>query len=597
MKSMKRKDPIIMEVINNRLQSIANEMEDSLLKMAFSVIVKEMKDASTAIFDVKGRTIAQSAAMPCQLGFLSSSVPAILEEFPVSQAKEGDVYLQNDPFNGGSHIPDVTALTPIFYEGEVVALAASMVHLADTGGITPGVSTAATCVYQEGLCLPPVKFYDGGKPVRDIHQIIRQNVRIPEEVMGDLEAQVACGMVGSERIVSLCDEYGKDVFLETIEGLLDHSEELTRQALEEIPDGTYTFTGYIDNDGIEMDKRITLQLAVTITGSDILFDFTGSSPQTKGPINCVRASTLSTVEYAVKVVTGGEAIPTNDGCFRMIRCIMPEGSIVNATKPAPTGARGLTVQLLSSTCLGALAKAKPEMVNACSGAYAPLIYIGGYDPIAGRTFVSNDNGMCGLGARLGKDGIDAISSDSQNVLAIPVEAFEMSGPLRVLKYGLADNSGGAGKYRGGLGSCKVIRLLEGEVSFTFRGDGFFVPPWGLFGGCAAKVGTGFIKRKNGEVTAIPSKGDFVLYAGDEIGYESAGGGGYGDPLERSEEQVLRDVLDQRITYEAAREEYGVYIDRRNNQVDHALTVVLRDEMRARRGPVTWTYDRGVMGRQ
>lgn len=594
---MKKSDPIVMEVINNRLQSIANEMEDSLLKMAFSVIVKEMKDASTAIFDAKGRTIAQSAAMPCQLGFLSSSVPAILEDFPVSQAKEGDVYLQNDPFNGGSHIPDVTALTPIFYEGEVVAFAASMVHLADTGGIAPGVSTAATCVYQEGLCLPPVKFYDEGKPVKDIHEIIKQNVRIPDEVMGDLEAQVACGKVGIGRIQTLCDEYGKDVFLDTVEGLLDHSEALTRQALEEIPDGTYTFTGYIDNDGVEFDKQITLKLSVTIKGSDILFDFTGSSPQTKGPINCVKASTLSTIEYAVKVVTGGDSIPTNDGCFRMIQSILPEGSIVNAVKPAPTGSRGLTVQLLSSICLGALAKAKPEMVNACSGAYAPLLYIGGYNPATQKSFVSNDNGMCGLGARPGKDGIDAISSDSQNVLAIPVEAFEMSGPLRVLKYGLADNSGGAGKYRGGLGSCKVIRLLDGEVSFTFRGDGFFVPPWGLFGGGAAKVGTGYIKRKNGDIIQIPSKGDYVLYAGDEIGYESAGGGGYGDPLERAPELVLQDVLDERVSYETAEQVYGVSIDRKTNTVDDAVTIVTRDDLRLKRGPIAWTYDRGILGKE
>ena len=559
---MKKSDPIVMEVINNRLQSIANEMEDSLLKMAFSVIVKEMKDASTAIFDAKGRTIAQSAAMPCQLGFLSSSVPAILEDFPVSQAKEGDVYLQNDPFNGGSHIPDVTALTPIFYEGEVVAFAASMVHLADTGGIAPGVSTAATCVYQEGLCLPPVKFYDEGKPVKDIHEIIKQNVRIPDEVMGDLEAQVACGKVGIDRIQTLCDEYGKDVFLDTVEGLLDHSEALTRQALEEIPDGTYTFTGYIDNDGVEFDKQITLKLSVTIKGSDILFDFTGSSPQTKGPINCVKASTLSTIEYAVKVVTGGDSIPTNDGCFRMIQSILPEGSIVNAVKPAPTGSRGLTVQLLSSTCLGALAKAKPEMVNACSGAYAPLLYIGGYNPATQKSFVSNDNGMCGLGARPGKDGIDAISSDSQNVLAIPVEAFEMSGPLRVLKYGLADNSGGAGKYRG-----------------------------------AAKVGTGYIKRKNGDIIQIPSKGDYVLYAGDEIGYESAGGGGYGDPLERAPELVLQDVLDERVSYETAEQVYGVSIDRKTNTVDDAVTIVTRDDLRLKRGPIAWTYDRGILGKE
>ena len=297
------------------------------------------------------------------------------------------------------------------------------------------------------------------------------------------------------------------------------------------------------------------------------------------------------------VVTGGENIPTNEGCFRSMKYILPEGSIVNATKPAPTGGRGLTVQLLSSTCLGALAKAKPELINACSGAYAPLLYIGGYDNKRHKPFVSNDNGMCGLGARLGKDGIDAISSDSQNVLAIPVEAFEMSGPLQVKHYGLADDSGGPGKYRGGLGSSKAIKLLDGEVSFTFRGDGFFVPPWGLFGGMPAKVGSGYILRADGSREIIPSKGDFMLYAGDEIGYDSAGGGGYGDPLERDPQKVLRDVLDERVSLSSALDDYGVCIDPVTKTVDEAVTFATRKQKQMERGMETWTYDRGVMGKE
>lgn len=591
-------DPVLLEIINNRLQSISNEMEDALLKMSFSVIVKEMKDCTCALFDAQGRTISQSAAMPCQLGFLSASVPSILKVFPPETAQDGDVYIQNDPFNGGSHIPDVTVVMPVFYEGQVVAYSASMVHLADTGGITPGVSTRATSMYQEGLCLPPIKFYDGGEKVQAVHDIIRQNVRIPDEVMGDLEAQVACDKVGSSRILDMCKEYGKNTFISAIEGLLDHSEALTRKAIEALPDGVYRFTGYIDNDGLELDKPpIKLELAVTISGSEIIFDFTGSSPQVKGPINCVFASTLSTMEYAVKVVTGGDSIPTNEGCFRSMKYILPEGSIVNAAKPAPTGGRGLTVQLLSSTCLGALAKAKPDLINACSGAYAPLLYIGGYDRKRNKPFVSNDNGMCGLGARLGKDGIDAISSDSQNVLAIPVEAFEMSGPLQVLHYGLADNSGGPGKYRGGLGSRKAIKLLDGEISFTFRGDGFIVPPWGLFGGMAAKVGSGYIRRADGTLESIPSKGDFTLYAGDEIGYDSAGGGGYGDPLERDSQMVLRDVLDERVSVQSALEQYGVYVDLERNEVDEVLTFATRKQKQMERGIVNWTYDRGIMGKE
>ena len=367
-------DPILLEVINNRLQSISNEMEDALLKMSFSVIVKEMKDCTCALFDAQGRTISQSAAMPCQLGFLSASVPAILKEFPPETAREGDVYMQNDPFNGGSHIPDVTVVMPVFYDKQVVAYSASMVHLADTGGITPGVSTRATCMYQEGLCLPPVKFYDAGQKVRAVHEIIRQNVRIPDEVMGDLEAQVACDKVGASRIADMCREYGKDVFLSAIEGLLDHSEALTRKAIEELPDGVYRFTGYIDNDGLELDKPpIRLQLAVTISGSEILFDFTGSSQQVKGPINCVFASTLSTMEYAVKVVTGGESIPTNEGCFRSMKYILPEGSIVNATKPAPTGERVLQLMQSRGGITSAAMCAQRPVLTLLSGPAAGVI--------------------------------------------------------------------------------------------------------------------------------------------------------------------------------------------------------------------------------
>jgi len=586
-----------MEVIDHRLQSIGDEMEDTLLKTSFSMIVKEMRDASAAIFDAKGRTIAQSAAMPSQLGMLTFSVPAIIREFPVTEAQEGDVYIHNDPFSGGTHLPDITVVEPVIYNGEVVALAASMVHHADTGGIVPGVSTAATSIYHEGLCIPPVKFYDAGKPVKAIHDIIKSNVRIPEEIHGDLEAQVACGKVGKDRILELCDEYGKEVLLAALEGLLNHAETLTRQALEAIPDGTYEFTDYIDNDGIDLEQRIKLQVAVTIKGSDITFDFTGSSPQTRGPLNCTPSSTFSAIAYAVKVVTGGSSISTNEGCFRPIKYVLPEGSIVNAKRPAATGIRGLTVQTLASTCLGALAKARPELVNACSGAFPPLLYIGGYDPLNDREYLSNDTGMCGLGARPTKDGVDAISNDIVNVLAIPVEAFEMFSPLTVIQCGLYEDSGGPGKYRGGLGWQKSFQLLRGSTSVTFRGERWYVPPWGLFGGLPGKTGYGYVKRHGGEITDIPSKSDYILNAGDEIWYSSPGGGGYGDPLEREPELVLSDVIDGRVSRQVAFDDYGVVIEESNIAVDVEKTKQRRQEIAKARGPITWIYDKGILGRE
>ncbi|GAG54192.1 unnamed protein product, partial [marine sediment metagenome] len=288
-------------------------MEDTLLKTAYSPIVKDLRDATAAIFDAKGQTIAQAIANPLHLGTLILSVPIVLRDFPIAEAQEGDAYIHNDPFDGGTHLPDITMVEPVIYQGEVVALTTSMVHHSDTGGITPGVSTRATSIYQEGLCLPAVKFYDAGKPVKVVHDIIGKNVRMPEQVLGDLEAQVATGRVGRTRLLEVFDEYGKEIVLAAMEQLLEHSEALTRAELEKIPDGTYSFVDYMDNDGVDLEQRIKIQVAVTIKGSDVIADFSGSSPQTRGPMNCSPATMFSCMTYTLKVITGGADIPTNDG--------------------------------------------------------------------------------------------------------------------------------------------------------------------------------------------------------------------------------------------------------------------------------------------
>ncbi len=584
-------DPITLEVIYHRLTSICNEMEDALLKSSFSTIVKEGKDCSTALFDPQGRTIAQAVSIPVHLGTLMGSVPQIIKAFPVSEAREGDVYIANDPYSGGTHLPDVTMVVPIIYEGEVVALSCSIVHHQDMGAMTPGVPTAATTIYQEGLNLPPVRFCDAGRPVRAIHDIIRNNVRTPDLVIGDLRAQLAAGNVGKLRIRELCAEYGKEFLAQAMNELMDHSEVLVRKELEKIPDGTYCFVTQMDNDGIDLDKRITIRVAVTIKGSEFIADFSGSSPQVRGPFNSSINSTFAAVCYVVMSITDPN-IPTNAGCFRPVTMKAPEGSVLNPKHPAALGARAATLSATADALLGALVKAAPERAPAGSSAVTLLIYWGGVDPASGEEFGTVDFGCGGMGARPHKDGVDVIMSDVNNCLNIPVEAHEMNFPLKVLRTGLYEGSGGAGEFRGGLGLAKVFEITRGTVLTTFRNERHYTRPWGLFGGLPGLSSKAWILRKNGTREDIPSKKDFVVEAGDQIHILTAGGGGYGDPLKRNEEAVLQDVRDRRVSLEAAGEEYGVVIDVAAMTVDREGTRKLREAKSRARGPITWTYDWG-----
>jgi len=584
-------DPITLEVIYHRLDSIANEMEIALLKSSFSTIVKEIQDCSTAIFNACGQTIAQGTSIPVHLGTLMASVPQILGEFPVSEMSEGDAYIANDPYSGGTHLPDITMVVPVVYHGEVVALTCSMVHHQDIGAMTPGVPTSATSLYQEGLNLPPLKLYDAGKPVKAIHDIIRKNVRTPDIVIGDLRAQIAAGNVGKLRITGLFNEYSKELVLAAMNQLMDHSEILTRRELEKIPNGSYTFIDCMDNDGVDLDKTIKIQGTVTIRDSEFIADFTGTSSQVKGPFNMTPSSTLSAVCYVIRAITN-PTIPNNAGCFRPITLKLPEGSLVNPLPPSPCGARTSTILRTTDVLLGALVKALPKHLPACSAGVLEAIYFGGTDPLNGQDYITNELEMGGQGARFGRDGIDTICTNVVNLLNVPVEAIEMDFPIRVLKTHLRNGSGGAGEYRGGLGFEKVFEVVRGEMSATYRGERHYSRPWGLFGGLTAPSGKAVVIRKSGKEEVIPSKRDVILHEGDQIYMCVPGGGGYGDPLKRKPELVLRDVLDRRVSLEAAAEDYGVVIDKELMIIDVDKTNELRQEKARIRGPITWTYDRG-----
>lgn len=576
-----RFDPITLEVIRNRFDVIAEEMQTALERAAYSTVLKA-GDGSCAIFSARGETIAQATALPGLLGMLIPAVGSILRAFPPSEMREGDIYIMNDPYDGGTHIPDITLVTPVMHHGRVVALCASIAHMQDMGGKVPGsIATDATEMYQEGLCIPPLKFYEGGRPNVTLHRLIEKNVRIPNVVFGDLRAQMAANEVGRRRLLGLFDEYGQETVLAYVNELLDRAEILTRRRIEEIPDGSYSFVDYVDNDGIDLDRRVKIAATVTVAGSGISVDFTGTDPQVLGPINCVPSPAMAAVYYVVRAITD-PTIPNNAGCYRPVQVRLPRGSVVNPNPPAAVSARSVVMEAVVAVLLGALVKAIPDRIPAAPGANALAMFMGGIDPLTGEAFVCSELGTGGFGARPNKDGIDVLHADVINAMNVPVEAIEMDFPLRIHRHSLWADSGGAGRFRGGLGYEKVFELLRGEMSVTHRGEHHFRAPWGLLGGRPGRNSRSVILRNDGTVEVIPGKRVFTLKSGDRIHVCAAGAGGHGDALDRRPALVLADVLDGKVSRQAAREEYGVVITAEPPTVDERATRELRRTMKEMR---------------
>lgn len=560
-------DPISLAVIRSRLEVIAAEMQATLLKSAFSMIIKEAADASSALFDLNGRMLAQAAALPAHLGMLVPAVQSVLRAFPPATMRPGDIYLLNDPYDGGTHLPDICLMIPVFFDGRVIALSGSLAHHQDVGGKAPGSTPPdAVDLYAEGLILPPLKYYDQGQRNATLHAIIERNVRIPQIVLGDLDAQIACGRVGERRLLELVAEYGLETVQMAFDQLLDYAERLTRLGIAAIPDGSYAFQDYVDDDGIDVGQPVVIKARIDVKGSDFHVDFTGSSPQVKGAINSVPSSTLSMVYYTVRSVTDPD-IPDNAGCYRPVTATLPIGSIVNPKPPAPVSVRTVTIKRVVDVLLGALAQAIPERVHAASNGQLASFKLGGFDPATGKVYVTNAGvpSAGGQGARPTKDGIDVIDTDLSNMASPPVEATEQDFPLRVHSIRLWTDSGGAGKFRGGLGYHARWELLRGEATLTHRRDRHVFQPWGLFGGEPAPACHTELIHPDGSRETIPGKKVLPLRAGDIIECWTTGGGGYGDPRQRSCDAVLVDVLDGRTSAKSARESYGVEVDLPNGR--------------------------------
>lgn len=588
-------DPITLEVVRNKLDDIADEMEVTLLKSSHSTIVKEALDASAALFNARGEQVAQATAAPIHLGMIIPAVQKFIEVFPLDTMQEGDAYILNDPFDGGTHLPDLVVTVPVIAGGETIALATAITHHQEMGGRSPGSTPMdATEIFQEGLRIPPLKLYNRGKPDETLFAMIAKNVRIPEAVIGDIRGQLAACHVGRRGLLGLVDRYGKEAFQQYMDELLDRAERLTREAISRIPDGTYHCVDYLDNDGINLDRRIKIEATVTIDGSNFIVDMTGTDPQVAGPLNCVPASTLAAIYYVVKVAID-PSIPNNAGCYRPVRAILPEGSIVNARAPAAVNARAVVVRRTVDTLLGALAAALPGKLPAASNGHPMVLSMGGKDPATGSTYVTAEIGTGGMGARPGKDGVDTIQTDTSNAQNIPVEALEIEFPIRVGYYRLRPDSGGPGRYRGGIGLEKRFEVLRGEMRVSHRGERHYTAPWGIFGGEAGACSRSVLTRSDGTELQIPSKLDFTMAPGDRLDLWTTGGGGYGGPLERDPGLVLVDVLDRKVSVEAAAKRYGVVV--RDGVIDVEGTAALRARLAAERGPVTWTFDRGPLGRE
>jgi N-methylhydantoinase B/oxoprolinase/acetone carboxylase alpha subunit len=465
--------------------------------------------------------------------------------------REGDLYCMNDPYLGGTHLPDIAVIMPVFARGRLLAFAAAMTHHQDVGGMAPGsVPTDATEIFQEGIRLPPLKLRDGDRFDETLLKILRRNVRIPETFEGDLMAQVAACSVGVRRLAALAETYGDNHLSAIFAELLDRSEAMTRDALRTIPNGTYEAVDFLDNDGIELDRRIPIKVAVTIEDGAISIDFAGSSPQVRGPFNVVPSGSLAAACYVVRAITD-PTIPTNGGCFRPIALNLPAGSIVNPCEPAPVNSRTATIKRITGTMLAALAQAAPDRVPADNAGELLVLAFGGTRR-DGTCYVTGEMVAGGAGASAAKDGVDVIETDATNCMNLPAEALELDVPIRVNRLALRRDSGGAGARRGGLGLVREYEILHGEVRFTHRGERHFIAPKGRNRGGDGAMARTVIHRAGGGEEVVPSKLVTTLHAGDRVVFETAGGGGYGDPARRDAQLVSDDLADGKITVEGAK---------------------------------------------
>jgi N-methylhydantoinase B len=573
------RDPIGFELFRNTLLSIADEMALTILRTAYSGVLKDNMDYSTAFADGEGRTVAQGLTLPAHLSSFPDALAATIARYG-DRMKPGDVYCLNDPFEGGMHIPDVFVLKPIFFEGERLAFAATICHQTDMGGRVAGSNASdSTEIYQEGLRIPPVKMFDRGEPNETLFRIFEKNVRMPTRVLGDIRAQLSACHIAEEAFLRLLHRHGAKPVKAYMEEILDHTERLTRAILRELPDGEWSFEDWIDDDGVDYGKRIRLFVTFRKRGDSLVADWTGTSPQPKGAITNTLSFTKAATYTALKSVLSHD-VPCNAGFYRAIDVIAPPGTIANGVLPAASAARGLTGFRMLDTCLGALGQMLPARAIAASEGGNTGVSIGGYHPDR-RPFIFVEFICSAWGGRAWADGLDGNANLMANMSLPPVEITEAEQPLQVLCTEFVQDVGGAGKFRGGASIRRDYRLLEEEAVLQVRADRHDIRPYGLFGGRPGRPSRN-IMNPGTEGRELPGKLTMTMKRGEVFRHEQPGPGGFGDPLERDPARVARDVRNEFVSREAARREYGVVFRGEGFEVDEAATAALRAEMRRSR---------------
>lgn len=566
-------DPLTLEVIKNALASVADEMALMVMRSAYSPVVRDTMDYSTALCDRHGQVIAQGLTLAVQLGTFPTAMRHLLEEFGET-AQPGDVYVTNDPYGaGGQHLPDIYVVKPIFVDGEVEGWAATMAHHSDVGGITPGsVAVHATEIYQEGLRMPLLKLFDAGKENTTLFKVVAKNTRQPVQVLGDLRAQVAACRAGEMGLTEIVRRYGSATTRTYTDQLQSLGERLMRAEIGALPDGDYGFVDWIDGVG-EDPEPLRIEVRVRIAGEEIDIDFSGTALQVDASINCPVGLVFAACYCAIKGIAERE-IPNCEGYMRPIRIHAPEGTIVNPVLPAACGARGVVGYRVYDAVMGALAQVTPERVVAAGDGGPTLIAFGGYE--GGKPFVMTEVIVGTWGARAGKDGLEGVSNPLANLSNQPVELLEADLPLEVVRYELVPDSGGAGRFRGGLAYVREFRVLAERAVLTIRSDRRFRPPYGLFGGADGGASDNVLTTGESveQLPGMPMAATQVR-KGDVYRHVSAGGGGIGSPFERDEKAVLEDVLDGKVGIDAARDLYGVVVSLEPLSVDERATAALR----------------------
>lgn len=576
----KKIDPITVEIIGNLLLSIAEEMGFAIIRSAYSTNIKERRDISTACFDPDGNMVAQAEHVAMHLGSLLGIIHEIYKYYRLEEIAEGDMFIVNDPYNGGgTHLPDITVAAPAFFNGELIGWVANLAHHSDVGGKVAGSTSGdAVSIFQEGVKIPLVRICRKGEICKETIRIIMTNSRLPEERAGDLQAQIAANQVGIKRMQEAYRRYGKTLIASMME-LQDYAEQKLKAGIAALPDGVYQFEDFMDDAGTACPDPLLIRVKITVLGESMTVDFTGTAKQVEGPINVTFNGLCATVFYALKALID-PIVPSNAGIYRAFTVFCEPGLLVNAQNPAPVGERIDTCQRVADVIFGAMAPAVGKRAMACCNSSVTSAIFSGSDPQdPQKFFVYLEVVAGGSGATQQSDGLSGVQVHMTNTSNLPIEALEMEFPLLTVKrYALRPDSGGAGRYRGGLGIIREYEAMYDNIRYTGLGDRQKFPPWGLEGGKSGAGGAYYLIRKGETDQRLTSKcTDVPLQKGDIISVQTPGAGGYGDPYQRPLKRVLEDVTNGYVTQQQAESEYGVVIIDQDNEwkIDHEKTQALR----------------------